>query len=87
MLGLPRIRCSCSVHEPVGSTLPRFLLDAHPDLACPPETRLPAALAQLATLWSATEALPLSADDGNETAEIPEAAVAGIRHHGSDDRR
>jgi Sulfotransferase family len=25
-----------------GSTLLRFLLDAHPDLACPPETSLPA---------------------------------------------
>jgi len=24
-----------------GSTLLRFLLDAHPDLACPPETNLP----------------------------------------------
>jgi protein-disulfide isomerase len=63
-----------------GSTLLRFLLDAHPDLACPPETRLPAILAQLSTLWSATEALPLSAGDGNGTAEIPEAAAAGIRH-------
>jgi hypothetical protein len=25
-----------------GSTLLRFLLDAHPELACPPETMLPA---------------------------------------------
>jgi len=33
-----------------GSTLLRFLLDAHPDLACPPETNLPALCAQLAAV-------------------------------------
>ena len=33
-----------------GSTLLRFLLDAHPDLACPPETNLPSLCAQLATV-------------------------------------
>jgi len=30
----------CNVRS--GSTLLRFGLDAHPDLACPPETNLPA---------------------------------------------
>ena len=35
-----------------GSTLLRFLLDAHPDLACPPETRLPWLARQLATALS-----------------------------------
>jgi hypothetical protein len=31
-----------------GSTLLRFILDSHPDFACPPETGVPAACAQLA---------------------------------------
>ena len=31
-----------------GSTLLRFVLDAHPDLACPPETNVPALCGQLA---------------------------------------
>jgi hypothetical protein len=63
-----------------GSTLLRFLLDAHPDLACPPETKLPAVFAQLTALWSAMDALPQSADGGNGMAGIPGAAVTGIRH-------
>jgi Sulfotransferase family len=63
-----------------GSTLLRFLLDAHPELACPPETNIPALCAQLATVWSLIEGAPLSADRGDEPPEIPDAAVTGIRH-------
>ena len=48
-------------HGRSGSTLLRFLLDAHPQLACPPETNLPAMAAQLATVWSLIEGAPLSA--------------------------
>jgi sulfotransferase family protein len=62
-----------------GSTLLRFLLDAHPELACPPETNLPALCAQLATVWSLIEGAPLSANRGDEPPEIPESAIAGIR--------
>jgi Sulfotransferase family len=62
-----------------GSTLLRFLLDAHPELACPPETNLPALCAQLATVWSLIEGAPLSANRGDEPPEIPDAAIAGIR--------
>lgn len=58
----------------------RFLLDAHPELACPPETNLPTLCAQLATVWSLIEGAPLSANRGDEPPEIPEAAIAGIRH-------
>jgi hypothetical protein len=58
----------------------RFLLDAHPELACPPETNLPALCAQLATVWSLIEGAPLSANRGDEPPEIPETAIAGIRH-------
>ena len=35
-----------------GSTLLRFVLDAHPELACPPETNLPGLCVQLAAVWS-----------------------------------
>jgi protein-tyrosine sulfotransferase len=41
-----------------GSTLLRFILDAHPDLCCPPELGVGAACAQLARVWSVTEGVP-----------------------------
>lgn len=63
-----------------GSTLLRFVLDAHPELACPPETNLAALCAHLATVWSLIEGAPLSAERDDEPPEIPEAAVTGIRH-------
>jgi Sulfotransferase family len=62
-----------------GSTLLRFLLDAHPDLACPPETNVPALCAQLATVWSLIEGAPLSAKRGDEPPVIPDAAITGVR--------
>src|SRR5580658_10020189 len=62
-----------------GSTLLRFILDAHPELACPPETNLPTLCVQLATVWSLIEGAPLSANRGDEPPEIPEAAIQGIR--------
>jgi hypothetical protein len=62
-----------------GSTLLRFVLDAHPDLACPPETNLPQLCVQLATVWSLIEGAPLSPNRGDEPPEIPEAAIAGVR--------
>jgi hypothetical protein len=63
-----------------GSTLLRFLLDAHPELACPPETNLPSLCAKLATVWSLIEGAPLSANRGDEPPDIPESAITGIRH-------
>lgn len=62
-----------------GSTLLRFILDAHPDLACPPETNVPALCGQLATVWSLIEGAPLSQNRGDEPPEIPDAAIAGVR--------
>lgn len=62
-----------------GSTLLRFLLDAHPDLACPPETNVPALCGQLANVWSLIEGAPLSANRGDEPPDIPEAAIVGVR--------
>jgi hypothetical protein len=62
-----------------GSTLLRFLLDAHPDLACPPETNVPALCGQLANVWALIEGAPLSANRGDEPPEIPDSVVAGVR--------
>lgn len=62
-----------------GSTLLRFVLDTHPDLACPPETSLPALCAQLATVWSLIEGAPLSGERGDEPPDIPDTAIKGIR--------
>jgi hypothetical protein len=62
-----------------GSTLLRFLLDAHPDLACPPETNVPALCGQLATVWSLIEGAPLAQERGDEPPEIPDAAIGGVR--------
>jgi hypothetical protein len=77
----------CSLDDPVfvlcngrsGSTLLRFLLDAHPEVACPPETNLPALCAQLATVWSLIEGAPLSANRGDEPPVVPDAAIGGVR--------
>jgi hypothetical protein len=88
MAPVPHEAVKAPVREPVfvmcngrsGSTLLRFLLDAHPELACPPETNLPTLCAQLATVWSLIEGAPLSENRGDEPPEIPEAAIAGIRH-------
>ena len=62
-----------------GLTLLRFVLDAHPDLACPPEMKLPHVLAQLARLWSATDSLGETATD-DAGPGVSAAAAAGIRH-------
>src|ERR1700735_5763140 len=62
-----------------GSTLLRFILDGHPDLACPPETSLPALCGQLAVVWSLIEGAPLSQERGDTPPEIPESATMGLR--------
>jgi hypothetical protein len=65
-----------------GSTLLRFLLDAHPDLACPPETRLPAMCAQIAAVWLQLAGAPPDAaapEDRGGRPAVPGPAVAGIR--------
>jgi len=65
-----------------GSTLLRFLLDAHPDLACPPETRLPWLARQLATAWTVIEdAGPSgqSANGNSADAAISAPVAEGLR--------
>jgi hypothetical protein len=62
-----------------GSTLLRLILDTHPDLACPPETSIPALCSQLAVVWSLIEGAPLALQRGDAPPQVPDAAVAGIR--------
>jgi Sulfotransferase family len=62
-----------------GSTLLRFLLDAHPELACPPETNVPALCGQLSVVWSLIEGAALSAERDAAPPRVPDAAVRGIR--------
>jgi hypothetical protein len=71
-----------SLDEPVivltaarcGSTLLRSLLDAHPDLACPPETNVVKVCAQLAAIFSLVDGSS-PASDGR----LPTAADGKIR--------
>jgi protein-tyrosine sulfotransferase len=64
-----------------GSTLLRFILDSHPELACPPETNLGSVCFMLARLWDLLGPRP----DGEAfrpreaPADVPEAALASIR--------
>jgi hypothetical protein len=62
-----------------GSTLLRLLLDTHPDLGCPPETKFPEAIARMARMWSAMEGLARSARKGSGTGELAGATAQGIR--------
>jgi hypothetical protein len=63
-----------------GSTLLRIIVDSHPDFACPPETGVPSACAQLARVWSTVD----HAGTGDrwmpaDKADLAPRAVAGIR--------
>ncbi|MGD0706326.1 MAG: sulfotransferase [Trebonia sp.] len=62
-----------------GSTLLRFLLDAHPDLACPPETRLPWLARQLATAWAVIEDAPPSTDGSPADGAVSAPVAEGLR--------
>lgn len=66
-----------------GSTLLRFILDSHPELACPPETSLGSACFMMARLWDLLEPSPQSAREEFRPHQVPasmsDAAVASIR--------
>jgi len=75
-------RAGLNLEEPVivltsarsGSTLLRLILDAHPELACPPETNIPRLCVQLA---SVCQILGGAADQGPSA--LPESTSARIR--------
>src|SRR6516165_7986653 len=85
-LVLPRGRSAPDGADPVfvlctgrsGSTLLRFVLDAHPELACPPETRLPWLATQLANAWSVLTDSPPQEDDAGP-AEFAQPVIEGLR--------
>jgi protein-tyrosine sulfotransferase len=54
-----------------GSTLLRFILDSHPDLACPPETNVAQVCFGLARLWDLLEPPLESATDGWRPNAVP----------------
>jgi hypothetical protein len=49
------------------------------DLACPPETSLPALLEKLAVVWSLVEGAPLSPSRDDAHPAVPDSAVASVR--------
>jgi hypothetical protein len=63
-----------------GSTLLRFLLDAHPDLACPPETELPSLCLQLAQTWGLLAGTPVEKGRNGEPRRLPEPLRASVRY-------
>lgn len=63
-----------------GSTLLRFILDTHPDVACPPETMITGACASLMQSWDILE----NAGSGthrpvDEQVQLPEVAMEVVR--------
>lgn len=54
-----------------GSTLLRLILDAHPDLACPPETNIVKTCAQLASAFAVVDGAPAGDD-------VPESVRNGV---------
>jgi hypothetical protein len=62
-----------------GSTLLRYLLDAHPELACPAETGLPHLGHQLATVWAAISGAAKPSPQPDSVAAIPESIIEQVR--------
>jgi protein-tyrosine sulfotransferase len=63
-----------------GSTLLRFLVDSHPEIACPPESRVAAACGQLALTWSSLEhAGSGRSRSQNDPVEVSDRAAVAIR--------
>ena len=66
-----------------GSTLLRFILDSHPELACPPETSLGSVCYMMTRLWDLLDPSSQSAQEGIRPHQVPpdlsEPAVASIR--------
>jgi protein-tyrosine sulfotransferase len=63
-----------------GSTVLRYLLDAHPDLACPAETGIPQICVQLASAWSAILGASVpSAQPRFDPEAVPEPVISEVR--------
>jgi Sulfotransferase family len=62
-----------------GSTLLRFLLDAHPEVACPPETKLSGLCTQLTAAWALFDRVTVSANGAHERPGPSETVIDGVR--------
>jgi protein-tyrosine sulfotransferase len=62
-----------------GSTLLRFILDSHPDLACPPETSIASACAGLARAWDLLEGVAGAGRPVTGPMELPPRAIRAVR--------
>lgn len=62
-----------------GSTLLRFILDSHPELACPPETTVASACASLLRSWAVLEDAGSEGRPLSEVGEVPPAGIAVVQ--------
>jgi hypothetical protein len=62
-----------------GSTLLRFILDSHPELACPPETTVASTCASLLRSWAILEEAGSEGRPLGDTAEVPRAGIAVVQ--------
>lgn len=61
-----------------GSTLLRFMLDAHPHIACPPEAGLGSACAAIARVWSILDAEAAAAAESGKEPKLDASAAADM---------
>jgi hypothetical protein len=62
-----------------GSTLLRFILDSHPELACPPETTVASTCASLLRSWAILEEAGSEGRPLTDAAEVPAAGIAVVQ--------
>jgi hypothetical protein len=62
-----------------GSTLLRFILDSHPELACPPETTVASSCASLLRSWAILEEAGSEGRPLTDTADVPPAGIAVVQ--------
>lgn len=62
-----------------GSTLLRFILDSHPELACPPETLVASACASLLRSWATLEGAGSEGKPSPDPGQVPPAGIAVVQ--------
>ncbi len=62
-----------------GSTLLRFILDSHPELACPPETVVASACVSMLRSWTILEDAGSEGKPLTDTGQVPPAGIAVVQ--------
>lgn len=62
-----------------GSTLLRFILDSHPELACPPETTVASSCVSLLRSWAILEEAGSEGKPLTDSTEVPAAGIAVVQ--------